>query len=839
MGERKQTAVRIAGLNTAVSDQAVRDGCCETLHNLRYRNGEWHNVCEPACEQTLTDEENTVLFRHEILPEKQYITRSVNALWRSELQEDGTFKPLQKLHTLSESLSPLLAAQGNVLNLCYENPENGDRPIYDTTFVYDAGKKAYYEFDINEIAPPVIHSVSLNTLSTDTVHVHPDLAPGHKSTLLATIRTDIHTWEVLRRDFVYNTYLTDNTYIQGTFLFFLGYKMFDGSIVKMSEIRAVNYRNADNTAFYRKVSYGDNARIAEYYQRQTAVSPAISFSVDSAVKNTPLFSKLVVCATRNTPLCLWDKLGDERNEIPVENIYDNGIDGDGGLRIARYSSEIVANDEAKTLPETPFYEIAELDLTATAITLTGKEHFENIETQPVYAANYSSHQFRSLHKYYYNNRLHAYGAQFIFTPSLQRMPCQTGDLPDGYDARRPVEGGKYYVQVTLNADGNPYVTRLTQNAFLFNKPPGNLLYAYLPEFVSYPDARAERLEVYLYTPEKTVRIWSAKLTPGYANNIAYAYNDTEAVHYTPLPAVTDVPEPNDRFLSRAVLYVSKDDNMYYFDPQQVYTLPAGAIRQLATGVEQLSEGRFGDYPLHIFTDNGIYVAECGNGEVLYARIVPLNRDLILPGTSAIPAGGGIVYLSDAGVMSLYGRQTACLSQPLQDNGNRFVRYAEGVTFMLFLPAYNELVLHNPAYDYAYVFSLEGKAWSTRDFPPARLLSSRTIARTDGLYSVTRAEDIDRPLKTRLLTRPLKLGDFEMKRIDTLIARLTARNAILRLEGSNDLKIWETVRVSSRSRIRRSLQSYRYFRIGLSGDAAPLMLSEFHIEYYDRFVRHLK
>ena len=839
MGERKQSVVRIAGLNTASGDRAVPDGYCETLHNLRYRNGEWHNVCEPVCEQVITDEENSVLFRHEILPEQQYITRSGNTLWRSELQEDGIFLQLQKLHDLPEGLSPLLAAQGNVLNLCYENPENEQQPVYDTTFVYDAEKKAYYEFDMNAISPPVIHSVTLRELSTDTVDVHPDLAPGHKSTLLATIRTDIHTWEVLRRDFVYNTYLTDNTYIQGTFLFFLGYKMFDGSIVKMSEIRAVNYRNPDNTTFYRKVSYGDNARIAEYYQRLTAVSPYIYFSVDESVKDTPLFSKLVVCATRNTPLCLWDKLGDERNEIPVETIYDNGIDGDGGLRIARYSSEIVANDEAKTLPETPFYEIAELDLTATSITLTGKDHFETVETQPVYAANYSSHQFRSLYKYYYNNRLHTYSAQFIFSPSLQRMPYQTGELPDGYDARRSVENGKYYIQVTLNADGNQYITRLTQNAFLLNKPPGNLLYAYLPEFISYPDARAERIEIFLYTPEKAVRIWSVELTPAYANNIAYAYNDIEAVHYTPLPSVTEVPEPNDRFLSRKVLYVSKDDNMYYFDPQQVYTIDAGMIRQLATGVEQLSEGRFGDYPLHIFTDNGIYVAESGSGEILYARIVPLNRDLILPDTPVIPAGGGMVYLSDAGVMWLYGRETTCLSLLLQDDENAFAQYLAGVSFMIHLPAYNELVLYNPNFKYAYVFSLDGKAWSTRDFSPTLLLSSQRMARTDGLYAVTRQEDWRRPLATRLLTRPLKLDGFEMKRMDTLIARVKARNAILRLEGSNDLQIWETVRVSDHARIRRSLQSYRYFRIGLSGDAAPFILAEFHLEYYNRFIHHLK
>ena len=42
--ERQRQTVPIAGINRAENDLTVQDGCCETLHNLRYDAGAWRNV---------------------------------------------------------------------------------------------------------------------------------------------------------------------------------------------------------------------------------------------------------------------------------------------------------------------------------------------------------------------------------------------------------------------------------------------------------------------------------------------------------------------------------------------------------------------------------------------------------------------------------------------------------------------------------------------------------------------------------------------------------------------------------------------------------------------------
>ena len=63
--ERQRQTVPIAGINRAENDLTVQDGCCETLHNLRYDAGAWRNVetFRPVAE--ITDFGGfTLLYKH-------------------------------------------------------------------------------------------------------------------------------------------------------------------------------------------------------------------------------------------------------------------------------------------------------------------------------------------------------------------------------------------------------------------------------------------------------------------------------------------------------------------------------------------------------------------------------------------------------------------------------------------------------------------------------------------------------------------------------------------------------------------------------------------------------
>ena len=362
---------------------------------------------------------------------------------------------------------------------------------------------------------------------------------------------------------------------------------------------------------------------------------------------------------------------------------------------------------------------------------------------------------------------------------------------------------------------------------------------YLPRFVSYPDSRATKMEIIITTGSGAgwLHVATINLKPSDENNVAYRNVSVEYLTLFDTDPI-EITGYNDKNILDNKIYVSKADNPFYFEPDKVISVDAN-IMALHVGLEQLSESRFGDYPLHIFTDNGIYVAESGSGEVLYARIVPLNKDVIIDGTPIITADRSIVYITSRGVMALNGTKSSCISTYMHDPLDKFLDYVRTLTAMFYLASYDELVLFNNKHTYAYVFSGKYNVWFTRDIDVIRIISPRLFTNSTGIYDYVDRESNDTYKRSEILTRPIKLGNYETKRIDTLIARLQARNFVLRLEGSNDLVLWETLRVSYHARIRRSLQSYRYFRIGLLSDAALTVISGFDIELYNRFVRHLE
>ena len=53
---RQKTSVVIEGLDTSTPDDLVKDGKCETLHNLRYKEGAWRPVHPHKVNHRLNDE---------------------------------------------------------------------------------------------------------------------------------------------------------------------------------------------------------------------------------------------------------------------------------------------------------------------------------------------------------------------------------------------------------------------------------------------------------------------------------------------------------------------------------------------------------------------------------------------------------------------------------------------------------------------------------------------------------------------------------------------------------------------------------------------------------------
>lgn len=106
-----------------------------------------------------------------------------------------------------------------------------------------------------------------------------------------------------------------------------------------------------------------------------------------------------------------------------------------------------------------------------------------------------------------------------------------------------------------------------------------------------------------------------------------------------LPASTplDIPlSENDTYTQPNILRVSELENPFVFPSEQTYTISNGEITGIATITAALSEGQFGEFPLYVFTEEGIWALQNGNGIVCYGAQHQLNREPILPENPIVP-----------------------------------------------------------------------------------------------------------------------------------------------------------------------------------------------------------
>lgn len=144
-----------------------------------------------------------------------------------------------------------------------------------------------------------------------------------------------------------------------------------------------------------------------------------------------------------------------------------------------------------------------------------------------------------------------------------------------------------------------------------------------------------------------------------------------------------------------VMNVSAQYNPFVFPVEYSYSF-GGEILDVATSYLPISSSQVGQYPLSVFTSNGIYALEQGNGAVLYSNIVPL-QPLVIEGR-ATTCPFGTFFVSSKGLYLLTGRDAANLSYIL--NGEREQTLRE-------LDSYRKLVCSNNGYFFNFEPVLSG------------------------------------------------------------------------------------------------------------------------------------
>lgn len=120
---------------------------------------------------------------------------------------------------------------------------------------------------------------------------------------------------------------------------------------------------------------------------------------------------------------------------------------------------------------------------------------------------------------------------------------------------------------------------------------------------------------------------------------------------------------------------SAQNNPTYFSPENSYRI-GGRVLGIAPNADGISEVTIGQYPLAVFTDNGIYSLVQGDGKILYSRVAKIAEDVAKEGSALMPTTYGVAFLAGDGVFILKGRQCARISLALDGPPDWDIRQCE-------------------------------------------------------------------------------------------------------------------------------------------------------------------
>lgn len=314
-------------------------------------------------------------------------------------------------------------------------------------------------------------------------------------------------------------------------------------------------------------------------------------------------------------------------------------------------------------------------------------------------------------------------------------------------------------------------------------------------FLYYPNTNAYRAVIskYLYLGE--TQYATVQLTPHSLLNGSFYFDAFSTLSWSAtkpnfeVSADKTVQMPNK-------LFTSEVNNPFYFPLAGINTIGIGTIKGITSTTRAISQGQFGQFPLLVFSTDGIWAMEV-SAEGLYSTRQPMSRDICSLPESITQLDGAIVFISEKGVMMLTTDEASPISTVLDgpsiipDNIKKLSDIAamesmmeimEQVPFEEYIKnariAYDypnsRLYVSNPEKPYFYVYMSDNWATAkgqitgiTVDYPDSYLqMADNSVIRLSDKTDFTDT----RQQKGLILTRAIKLGDDMLKTVNTLIAR---------------------------------------------------------------------
>lgn len=196
---------------------------------------------------------------------------------------------------------------------------------------------------------------------------------------------------------------------------------------------------------------------------------------------------------------------------------------------------------------------------------------------------------------------------------------------------------------------------------------------------------------------------------------------------------------NRNYTRKNVLRVSAVDNPFFFPTKNTYSFDAEIIA-LCSNTVAVSQGQFGQHPLYVFTNEGIWLMSVDvSGAGSYLAQIPCSREICNNAAGVSVTTRGVVFPTTKGLILINGSEVTNISEALSGlstpelvrtddvvesicnivgkrrlrNRIAFLEYLANA-FTAFDYNANLLYVCNPAYDYVYVYNNASSTWSTAD-----------------------------------------------------------------------------------------------------------------------------
>ncbi|MEG2164102.1 MAG: hypothetical protein RRY55_06455 [Bacteroidales bacterium] len=485
--------------------------------------------------------------------------------------------------------------------------------------------------------------------------------------------------------------------------------------------------------------------------------------------------------------------------------------------------------------------------------------------------NFSHFEMGADTSYIYNSRLHLGGIRQFFPKSFPLSVFEIKqDSYNGITPKNVPNKSKCNIKVLLKCnDGEKYVSG---DCFMLTD-------GFISPLLSYPDRRAKEMEIKFYAQNIMISC-KFPLTPSEVENCAYYIEkDLAPIKCFGKLGVASIDYKNFEEYYPNRMRVSEVNNPFFFPQEFTYSVSMGKILKMAAATAELSQGQYGEFPLYVFTNEGIWAMQQGDGKVLYASQHPVNRDVVLSSKVISGVDKAVAYVSEHGLTILHGSQSEVLSNAFDGNGESFdtimieeggckivSEYNEIIGAKNYIKdseigydyIHNELLFLNIGKQYYYSFNLNGSGWVRRQFCNSSLLGfinsypELWISDAGGnIYNISQEDDnTDTPFI--IATRNIKGVNLCCKQMKELFIRMNTENISVPLNvsvlasdapGSNfitQLNASVGTGVSDCIRLPIHTRPYKYFRLVICGGGGnKLNMNNMIMSFFPKYTGRLR